>query len=208
MFLAFQKASEASVPCIEISSRMNRFIPFFLLFWGLLSCMSCGGNELKLLNEVNLFAPQWQEVSQQYAFVKRNLSNALPQYRAHLSEIKPKIEKADFSRKSELLSLQNRFTDMIDEAESLENVYLAQYNELKTTVQRFNNWQTRLMQNKEGGQNAQEAFREYKSNFRKVKREASELQKNVIQNIDQHNSLMGSFSRLLDGYRNYEIQVR
>jgi dsDNA-specific endonuclease/ATPase MutS2 len=179
------------------------------VFFGLLLIVcSCGKADLAVLNDVNIFSPKWQEVSQQYAFVKRNLETALVLYEEHLQDLEPQIEQASAARRPELIGLRGRYEAMVGEAQELQGDYKEQYAELKETVVSFNDWQTKLMNNKFSNAEARADFATYKVNYRNIKAQATELQSSLIKNVENHNNLTSAMVDLLGGYQNYRIELR
>lgn len=174
----------------------------------LLFLSSCGNADLAVLNDVNIFSPKWQEVSQQYAFVKRNLETALVLYDEHLQDIEPQIDQASASRRPELIGLRGRYQAMVREAQELQGDYKEQYAELKETVISFNDWHTKLMNNKLSTEEARADFSTYKVTYRKVQKQATELQSTLIKNVENHNNITTAMVDLLGGYQNYRIELR
>ena len=185
---------------------MRGLIPAILVLFCLVA--GCGQANLAVLNDVNLFAPKWQEISQQYAFVKRNVGMALPLYQEHLDIMEPKIQKASSRRKPELIGLRNRYQEMMREAEELKVTYGTEYETLKKTVIIFNDWQTRLMKNKLSDAEAETDFATFKVKYREIREKATALQSSLIKNVETHNSLIEAMADLVGDYQSYKIEVR
>ncbi|MEZ4685816.1 MAG: hypothetical protein R3B47_07040 [Bacteroidia bacterium] len=185
---------------------MRQFLPVLLGFLFLLA--SCGSADLAILNDVNIFSPKWQEVSRQYAFVKRNLETALTLYDEHLEDLEPQIDRADSDRRPELIGLRGRYQAMVREAQEMKGEYATQYAELKKTVTVFNDWHTKLMAGKLSNDEARADFATFKVAYRKISEQADELQAALIKNVENHNSITAAMVDLLGGYQNYRIELR
>ncbi|MFK7970877.1 MAG: hypothetical protein AB8F95_10940 [Bacteroidia bacterium] len=168
---------------------------------------SCGSADLAVLNEVNMFSPKWQEVSQQFAFVKRNVERAVPIYKDYLAEVEPRIDESDLSKKAELLTLRNRYREVLREGEKIHESYKSSYGDLKTTVTSFNEFQTRLMRNKLSAAEARADFATYKVQYRDVKQKAFEMQSALVKNIESHNSISSAIADLLGDYQTFKIET-
>ncbi len=170
--------------------------------------ISCGSEDIALINEVKRFEPQWMNVSESAAFIQQKLSVTRRRYPKDLEAIEPSIKNITGADQTVIYSLRSQYRKVMSNREELEQRYQKASQKLEKVVREFNDWETKLMKNKLNTSSAREEFVEYKQTQAELKEEILEIEIGIIRNIQEHNSILRQMVQILDLYNNFDISIR
>lgn len=177
------------------------------LFTCLMLVSACGPSDLSLINEVKRFEPEWMNLSEKVSFINQHLRITHRRYEQDLNEVNPFISDPGMAERSNLLGMRSAYKNMMTERDELETRFQEQRQLFIQTVEDFNNWQTKLMKDKLSESEASQGFADFQAQHDALSAEMAEIEKEVVKNIEKHNSLLRRITSALKLYTNYDIVV-
>ena len=179
----------------------------FMLSALMLIGSSCGPSDLSLINEVKRFEPEWMNLSEKVSFINQHLRLTQRRYAKDLEEVDPFIKDPGISERNNLMGLRSQYRNLMAERDEVQTEFDEQQANFIETVERFNEWQTKLMKNKLGDAEAHEAFQQFQQDHENLKASMAEIESKLLDNIELHNSILRRITSALKLYTNYDIVV-
>lgn len=168
---------------------------------------SCGPSDLSLINQVKRFEPEWMNLSEKVSFINQYLRLTERRYAKDLEEVDPFIKDPGISERNNLMGLRSQYRNLMAERDEIQAEFDEQQATFIATVERFNEWQTRLMKNKLSESEAPQSFQQFKEDYATLKQAMSESESKLLDNIELHNSILRQITSSLKLYTNYDIVV-
>ncbi|MEZ4826138.1 MAG: hypothetical protein R3C61_07565 [Bacteroidia bacterium] len=180
----------------------------FLLLTSLLIFSGCDSVDLSLVNQVKRFEPEWMSLSEKVSFIDRNLRITHQRYDKDLEEVNPFISDPGTAERTNLYGMRSQYRNMVTERDAIQKKFDTTKERFVTAVTEFNEWQNKLMKKRLDQDKARIQLQQYHSDYQELYKEIDELQNQLIQNINQHNSLLRQITTALKLYTNYDINYR
>ena len=181
-----------------------RSIHFILL----ILIMGCGSDDIALINKVKRFEPQWMNLSEQVTFIEQKLSITRRRYPKDLDAIEPQMRNVAGNRQSEVFGLRSQYRNLMADREGLEKRFAKELEHLQKEVEDFNEWVNILMKGKFDTGIAEKKLKDFQKTHALLKMEINDIEKSVVKNIQEHNSIMKQLAQQLRIYNNFDIAVR
>ena len=187
-----------------------RYLPILLvlLFSLLFLGSGCDATDLSLLNQVKRFEPEWMKLSEKVMYIDRNLRIAKRRYQEDFETINPYLSDPNFDERTQLYGLRSQYRNVMSERDELQKKFDAARQEVISTVERFNDWQNKLMQGKLETETARQALAEYQRKYEELYKEVDQQQSEVITNIETHNRILRQIASALGLFTNFDINPR
>ena len=186
---------------------MHKINRIFALSWVLL-LLSCGSENIALINKVKRFEPQWMNLSEKATFIEQKLSITRRRYPKDLDTIEPQMRNVSGNRQTSVYGLRSQYRNIMVEREKLEKQFVSELEGLEGEVEKFNEWVNRLMKGKFELGLAEKRLSEFESSHQRLKQEMDGIEKALIKNIQEHNSVLKQLGQQLRVYNNFDIAVR
>lgn len=187
---------------------MHTFNRNLLILLMLPLLMSCGSENIALINKVKRFEPQWMNLSEQATFIEQKLSITRRRYPKDLEAIEPEMRNAGGSQQANAFGLRSQYRNIMVEREKLEQRFVKELEGLESEVEEFNEWVNGLMKGKFNAGKAEKKLEEFQAVHKQLKQEINEIEKELIKNIQEHNSVMKQLGQQLRIYNNFDIAIR
>ncbi len=169
---------------------------------------SCGSEDIALINEVKRFEPQWMNVSESAAFIQQKLSVTRRRYPKDLETIEPAIRKTGGADQTVIFGLRSQYRKVMSERDQIEQRYDTASEKLEEVVREFNTWETDLMKKKLKLSEARKEFEAYQKSQLDIQQQISDIESDLIRNIQEHNTILRQMVQILDLYNNFDISIR
>jgi chromosome segregation ATPase len=180
----------------------------FLIFSSLmLMGSSCGPSDLSLINQVKRFEPEWMNLSEKVSFINQYLRLTERRYPKDLEEVDPFIKDPGISERNNLMGLRSQYRNLMTERDEIQAEFDERQATFIETVERFNEWQTKLMKSKLNESEAPQSFQQFQQDYASLKQAMSESESKLLDNIELHNSILRQITSALKLYTNYDIIV-
>ncbi|MEM6628898.1 MAG: hypothetical protein AAF694_04465 [Bacteroidota bacterium] len=174
----------------------------------LILALGCGSDDIALINKVKRFEPQWMNLSEQVTYIEQKLSITRRRYPKDLEAIEPQMRSVSASRQTEVFGLRSQYRNLMADRENLEKRFAKELERLQKEVEDFNEWVNTLMKGKFDPGVADKRLRDFQKTHSLVKMEMDDIEKSVVKNIQEHNSVMKQLGQQLRIYNNFDIAVR
>lgn len=174
----------------------------------LLVLSGCESVDLSLVNQVKRFEPEWMSLSEKVSFIDRNLRITHQRYDKDLEEVNPFISDPGTAERNDLYGMRSQYRNMIAERDAIQKKFDDSKTNFVTSVNEFNEWQNKLMKKRLDQDKARIQLQEYRRTYQALYKEVDDLQNQLMQNINQHNSLLRQITSALKLYTNYDINYR
>lgn len=146
-------------------------------------------------------------LSEKVSFINQHLRITHRRYDQDLKEVDPFITDPGIAERSNLMGMRSAYRNMMTERDELETRFQEQRQQFISTVESFNEWQTKLMKNKIDQEDAAKGLADFKQQHADLVDEMNDIEREVVKNIETHNSLLRRITSALKLYTNYDIVV-
>lgn len=176
---------------------------FLWPLWLILAWLSsgCGDANLSLLNSVKRFEPEWMDLSEKVTVMEDLLRHTHLRYGEFLDFAGPQLNDPGLNRRYDLGSARSQYRNIISERDRIEKEFETQKQAFVEAVSEFNRWQNRLMQGKEEGAEAQEAYETYRARYQSLSESIIKLETDLLRNVEESNSMVRRICNALGSAR-------
>ena len=103
--------------------------------------------------------------------------------------------------------MRSQYLNLVSERDDIQTQFDEKQNSFVETVNRFNQWQTKLMKNKLDLDEAHTSFQGFKQELEVLNQDMDEIESKLLDNIEEHNSLLRRITNALKLYTNYDITI-
>lgn len=186
---------------------MHQAIRWVILICGMSFFLGgCGSSDLSLLNDAKRFEPEWMGLSDKVTFIDRYLRVTERRYPLDLGEVEPYLNKSASNERTRMYSLKSQYDNMMEERDAIKKTFKDQKLDFTETVKAFNEWHNKLMRDDLDQEEARTQLNEFIRKHRELNTLIGETERQLIENIDQHNVLMRRITTSLNIFTNYDIR--
>lgn len=184
---------------------------FFLFTFGslLLFATGCGEVDVKLVNQIKTFGPQWIILGDQLAWVDRNLELLESRLERDYNEVESLFSTIpDSLRAQQIGGLIARYETAITERDSLRKAYTSQKEVYLQNVERYSQWEKKVMEGEVSTGIASSELTKFKQSYNDIESSAKNAKKKITSIAADHNAFMADFTNRLSLFTNYSISLK
>lgn len=178
---------------------------YFLLFL----LFSCGGPDVKTVNQVKTFGPQWVSLKEKLDGIDKNLIQLQGLFESHFEEFEPRFGKVrDSIGRSETDSLRRTYQQLLLKKNTVREKVIDLKLENQKQSESYDAWEKLVMKGKVNTADASTELRKFKGIHGDLEKEAAQQKQDLHQLVENHNTLFRRFSVIFNSPANFDIVLK
>ncbi|MEM0998120.1 MAG: hypothetical protein AAGN35_13615 [Bacteroidota bacterium] len=183
-------------------------------FWGavlltVVFAQACKEPDIKLVNKVKGFAPQWATLNEKMSYLDRNLTQAENRFEKDFQELEGMLGViADSLKGRKYRAMLKDYDSLTVKRDTMRTLYTTNKEEYTLEVDAFNSWEKKVMSAEIDTEGGLERLKVYKGVQKRLEFSTDSLTSELETLFEQHNTILRDLARMMEIYTNYDIRMQ
>lgn len=185
---------------------LNRVFSLLLLILFLSGCREA---DIRLINKVKTFGPQWSTLNEKVNYFERNVEEAEEKLETDYKQLEGLMDQIpDSLRGREYRTMLKEYDFIIVLRDSVRQIFDAAKEEYRSNRSEFNDWEQQVMAGEVDLETGLSKLENYKETHQRLDSTVDHITQDLEQVFGTHNRVLRKLSEYMDIHSNYDIKMQ